>query len=977
MIISIFITKFGVFLYKITSEIRLILFALFNNICYNNIKWCFLRKGLYMKNKNIKTFSLICVLMLVISISAPLVSAMNTIPQKVRVGWFTFDGVQYIDKNNARQGYCYDYYQEIKKYANFDYDFVHGTWQQCLDRLESGEIDMLSFVHYSPERAELFDFSSEQIGQNYALLSILSTNTSIDASDYSTLNGKTVGVIQGSNQLNDFYKFMSDNNFSCNISAYSSIESLTKALNRNDVDAILHHSMRIIPNNETVIAQFAPERIYIAVKKGNSELLQKIDYALENIRIHNPELNSKLTNSYFSRNYAKNLILTNEEREYLKQLGSLTVIMPPQKGYLAYSDNNQNNGIYYDIMNEISKKLGIPSDYYTLNSYTDIPKIAKNTDNAIFFGFFYDYSWADLKDLYISSPITSLQYYRLQNKERLDVPEDDLKIASIKTLKINQDYILANYTENQITWYETEEECIKAVQKGKQDVTFCNTYTAEYYMKDYHYNKITATLIPYKHDICLATSHKIGPTLSTILSKAISSLSSEYISTVIFNHITKPYVGNTFEKLLYTNPVECIFIAIAVILVLLTIVVMIYINKVNLQKNLALREASAAKTNFLSNMSHEIRTPLNGVKSMLDFLKQRPELENDHQLNSAILSVNHLTGLINDILDMSKIESKTFSLKPVLTSYSEIHEYINSIITPLAKEKNINYTSDIQPCKFKYIYADAGRLKQILINLLSNAVKYTNDNGSVHFGVEIDDSVNNTMLFTFTVADTGIGMSEEFIKRAFDPFEQESRSRFVQGTGLGLSITKSLVDIMNGSIDIHSEVGIGTTITVKLKIVGANSSDLEESEKDIYNTVNNFDNLDLSEKRALIVEDNELNMEIAQIQLTSMGLSVESASNGSEAVEMFNRSPEGYYDIIFMDIMMPVMDGLTAAKEIRALPRNDAPTVPIVAMTANAFVEDIHKSLENGMNYHLSKPFEVSQMKEILARVFLNNNSSI
>lgn len=921
-----------------------------------------------MKNTWTKFLTLITVFIIFSNTAASAVE--NAQQQKIRVGWFTFDGVQYIDKNNVRRGYCYDYYQEIKKYANFSYDYVPGSWQECIDRLKSGEIDVLSFVQASDERSEYMDFTANQIGQNYSLLSAKADNTEIDVNDFSTFDGKTVGAIRGARQTDALKDFMAENNFNCRIIWYNELSDIVKALHNDDIDMILYHSMRSVPNDERIVAQFAPERFYIAVAKGNTQLLSKIDNALEKIKIYDPDLSSRLTTNYFSGNRSKNLLLTREEREYLDSLGKITVLIPPTKGYLAYRDDEQNAGIYYDILGRITKNLGIECEYESLPSYAMFPVAADKYDTPVLCGFFYDYAWAELKDFYISSPILTLQYYRVQNQKRLSVPESKLKIAATKTLKFNSDYLMQNYTENQLVWYDTEEDCVNAVQRGDCDVTFCNTYTAEYYMKDYHYNKLTASLISYKHDVCLATPKRLGANLSTILSKAVSSLSDEDMNNIIFNNIIKSYNGNTFERLIYTNPLECVALIVFFIVILISVLMLIYINKVNMQKSLALRDAANAKTDFLSNMSHEIRTPLNGIKGMLDLLKQRPELANDKYLNDAILSAKHLTALINDILDMSKIGSATFSLKPEITAHKDIYEYPDAIIKPLADDKNISVTRRIQPCKYKYLYIDSGRLKQIMINLLTNAVKYTDEGGSVSYNIDTEYLDSNNVLLHITISDTGIGMSSEFLKKAFEPFEQEQRSRTNQGTGLGLAITKQLVGIMGGNIDIQSEIGVGTTVKLTLPATGINSSDMESDEKQIYNTVKNFDNLNLSGKCALIAEDNEINMEIAKLQLTTLGLNVETASDGEEAVELFKKSPINHFDIIFMDIMMPKKDGLEAAREIRALERTDAKTVTIVAMTANAFVEDVHKSLENGMNYHLSKPFEVSQMKEILARVF-------
>lgn len=395
--------------------------------------------------------------------------------------------------------------------------------------------------------------------------------------------------------------------------------------------------------------------------------------------------------------------------------------------------------------------------------------------------------------------------------------------------------------------------------------------------------------------------------------------------------------------------------------------------KEKLEKALSIAErASAAKQNFLSHMSHEIRTPLNGIKGSLDLLKEQPGFSENGLLNQALLSTKHLISLVNDILDMSKIESGKLQLSKQAASWNEIFHQVYAIIAPLAKAKNITLNCQVAPADFQAIYIDRNRLLQILINVLSNSVKYTNEGGSIHFEVQIQRQSKNRANLTFLIEDNGIGMSREFLQKVYEPFEQERINYGNYGSGLGLTITKQILELMGGTIQIESKEQAGTTVIISFEteivlekeIVSENL--IKNSEK-IKNITQFFG------KRAFVVEDNEINRNIGKLQLEAMGLFVETANDGEEAVQIFKASKEAYYDIIFMDIMMPKKDGLEAAREIRSLSRADAQTIPIVAMTANAFAEDIHKSLENGMNYHLSKPFERAELIRILQQEFFEN----
>jgi len=380
----------------------------------------------------------------------------------------------------------------------------------------------------------------------------------------------------------------------------------------------------------------------------------------------------------------------------------------------------------------------------------------------------------------------------------------------------------------------------------------------------------------------------------------------------------------------------------------------------------ALREkeiAMNARSEFMTRMSHEMRTPMNAILGLASLMND--EINNPEALGSYISKLQYsgrfLLQLINDVLDMSKMEQEKFRVNPVPYSFSEFWGSIDMLIGPMCIKKgvNIEWKSDIpgERC----IYVDPLRLTQIFVNLLSNSVKYTPAGGHIVFECREDKRIGNRVFDTFVVSDDGIGMSEEFQKHLFEPFAQESHdvTSDLNGTGLGLSIVKGIVDALDGSIEVESKAGEGSKFTVRLAF---------DVSDDKVRTQENGEEVNLNGKRILVVEDNDINREIAEAVLQKRGIITETAVNGQEAVEQFSSHVPGYYDMILMDIRMPIMSGLTAAKRIRAMDRDDAAEIPIIAMTANAFSKDVKASLEAGMNAHLSKPIEPNLLYSTISK---------
>lgn len=379
-------------------------------------------------------------------------------------------------------------------------------------------------------------------------------------------------------------------------------------------------------------------------------------------------------------------------------------------------------------------------------------------------------------------------------------------------------------------------------------------------------------------------------------------------------------------------------------------------------------KANVAKSNFLSRMSHDIRTPLNGIIGLLKIDESHfgdtELIRKNHK--KMWMSANHLLSLINDVLQMSKLEDEKMELTHEVINLVEISDEVGSIISTRTAEEGITFEFGEQELPVPYVYGSPVHLRQIFLNVYGNCVKYNKVGGRIETTLEFVGAEDNIVTYRWFISDTGIGMSEEFLQHIFDPFVQEhSDARTVyNGTGLGMSIVKRIIDKMNGTIKVTSEEGIGSTFIITLPFEIAEEPKDKETDKPALDS----SDMDISGLHLLLVEDNALNAEIAQTLLEDQGATIAIVNNGQQAVDTFRENPAGTFDAILMDIMMPVMDGISATKVIRGMYREDAKKIPIIAMTANAFEEDVRRCMDAGMNGHLAKPLRIEKVVAMIGK---------
>ena len=422
-----------------------------------------------------------------------------------------------------------------------------------------------------------------------------------------------------------------------------------------------------------------------------------------------------------------------------------------------------------------------------------------------------------------------------------------------------------------------------------------------------------------------------------------------------------------------------IFISVIALLMLLAFVSLVKVqrssqmvkmeqetNKELNQLRLVAESANAAKSTFLNNMSHDIRTPMNAIIGFTNIaMKHSPPPEIKNCLDKISDSSEHLLALINDVLDISRIESGKIKYVPTPVDIVEVSDSVLTIMYGYLSNRNISFKTEFEEPQNRYVLTDAVRVREVLVNILGNAVKFTNDGGIVTYAVSYHPGIDDRSInVRYRITDTGIGMSEEFVERIFDEFSQEEHGARTQykGTGLGMAITKKYVDLMGGTISVESKKGVGSTFTVELPMELTDACEVKKTDYAVGK-------VDLKGVKVLLAEDNELNAEIAIVQLEELGMHITRASDGEEVINIFTDNPPGTFDIILMDVMMPHKNGYEATNIIRNLQnRPDGETIPIIAMTANAFAEDVQASLDAGMNGHLSKPIVIDEVVKTIAR---------
>ena len=892
----------------------------------------------------------------------------------LRVAFPQVDGMSWTAEDGTHHGMLVDYLNEIAKYTGWEYEYIDTKGPAMLNEFVEGKYELMGGNYYIPALEKYYAYPNYNMGYSRSLLLARSDDRSIHSYDLESMNGKTIGVYENAREnIRRLKEFMAINGLYCNIRYYKQEDMVGKIglypyLAKGEIDLLLNNVAHISDSVRVVVA-YDSQPYYIVTNPGNKEVLDGLNMALERILDANPNFAAER----YAVNFPDRLVniqLSDRDLEYVNERKTITVAVP-ENWYPLYCKETplkNHTGIMADVLDEIKSFTGLRFSYVYAKNYADAIRLIQQGDADILGFFLGDENDAAQLGLALSASYVSANNIIVRNKA-CSYPAPGLVGALVENQRLP-----SGISVEKIRFYPSIKEALFAVNNGEADFIYGLSSRMEQDILRYHFTNLApVTLVNDQSTISFALPIPVDPDLLTILNKAINNL-SESERTVIRNRNLESIGVNEFSltDFIYANPLQFMFIVMFVLSVLFTALLLAIGARMKatvIQGNLKRAEAAnLAKSEFLSRMSHEIRTPMNGIVGMSTIAMQN--IDNTDKikdcLEKVIMSSKHLLALINDVLDMSKIESGKVELRHESFNFRAFLQDFENLYGEQAKSKGISYETVLASDLEVQIIGDSLRLNQVLSNLLSNALKFTPAKGIIKLRVSKTGEDQENVYLRFEVIDTGCGIAEENYDKIFESFEQENVDVTYKygGTGLGLSIVKRFTQLMGGSIHVTSVQGSGSTFTVDLPFGKVK----ESGELARFSDINGRDDLakdcyvidyDFKGKRILLVEDNELNREIAEELIGATGASVESAEDGVQAVEKFKESAEGYYDLILMDVQMPHMDGYEATRCIRALGRSDAQKVPIFAMTANAFAEDVQKSREAGMNAHISKPLDI------------------
>ena len=909
-------------------------------------------------------------------------------PQTIRIGSFE-DTFNYVDKNGVRRGYGYELMQALAGYTGWKFEYVKCDWSNCFDKLENGEIDIMGDISYTDERAQKMLFPDEPMGEEKYILYADLSDMDIETSDFKSLDGKRVGVLLGTEPEIMLTEWENKNGIHTEHVNVNNDDDVEKKLANHEIDCFVSLEESIWSEQGiSSVTTIGKSGIYFAINKERSDIKTKLDYAMRQLEQDSPFFKADLYKKYFTLDYIQ--VLTGKEKVWVEEHGGIQI------GFL------NNDPAIFSMDKETGKLTGMLAEYisyakdclgnqtleFNIQAYDNYDEIIQALQNReidmIFYAGWNPY-FAEQNGYALTNTAWTYSLMAVTDEKNFD--EDRVYTVAVpKEKEALKQHIAFSYPQWKLVDCDSLDDAADMVIQEKADCFLMGASQALIYDNRQNFKSFPLTKTM---EACFAVRGGEGSLLS-ILNKTLKAMPSDMLTSAlaIYDSTVDKVTFSDFLKdnilAFFVTAGFFVFSIISIILVLLRkarkaeAAAKLAANdtqKLNDKLEIALKkaeDASLAKTRFLNNMSHDIRTPMNAIlgyaQLMEDELKEKDLPETSEYLKKLQQSGNLLLSIINNVLDMARIESGRMEIDENYGMIEDIWQTLFEIFDDEAKKKNIalHYTINVE---HEHILTDVTKVKEIFVNILSNAMKYTPSGGSVMINVdELPCSEPGYMIVRTRVSDTGIGMSQEYLTNIFEAFtrERNTTKSKIAGTGLGMSIVKKYVELLGGTIDVESELGKGSTFTVTLKHKIADENYYVKNYAENPETYSEI----LKDRKILLAEDNDLNAEIAEAILERAGLKTERVEDGIQCVNKIEKMPAGTYDMILMDIQMPKMNGYKATQAIRRLPDKDKAYIPIVAMTANAFEEDKRDAFAAGMNGHIAKPIQVDKLLSTLAEVW-------
>ena len=923
-------------------------------------------------------------LLLLLSVVLPVKAAAETAPAKVvRVGSFE-DTFNYCNEKGARKGYGYELLQTLSGYTGWQFEYVTCDWSDCFEKLKNGEIDIMGDISYTEDRAEEMLFSDEPMGEEKYYLYADLSRADISASDYKTLNGKKIGVLMGTEPEVMLTEWEEKHDLKTQHVNVSNNEDVKQKLANHEIDCFVSLEESFWAElGISTITRVGKSGIYYALNKDRPDLKEELDNAMRALDEAAPFYTADLYKRYFSLDYIP--ILTGEEKAWLKGHGVIRMgFLTSDRGVSTYDPaTGEITGTITDYIQFAADCLGNQELEFQLVGYDDKEaelNALKSGEIDMIFHFDQspnlaeEYRVACTNTTWTSNmmAVTNQQHFNENKANRIAVPRNKISLTR---------YLAFYYPQWEIVDCDTQEDAIKLVKDGQADCFVTGVSSEEKYSKNHGFYSVP---LPNPANSCFAVKSG-NRSLLSILNKTIKAMPTNMLtgSLAMYKSSSRKVTLSDFIKDNFFMVLLVSSIAVAVILLMILKLLRKArkaeaaakkaandTQELNAKLQVAVEKAESAnhaKSTFLFNMSHDIRTPMNAIIGYADLASRHsddPAKLKNYMENIQVCGQN-LLMLLNNVLDLARIENDKTEME---YSVSDVDKDFRNCIAMFrnqadSKGQTLMVTAHLL---HPYVYVDIPHLTEVCTNLVSNAVKYTGAGGTIRCDVTQKPGEKEGWCdMVITVADNGIGMSQEFQKHIFEPFERERTSTVskVEGSGIGMGIVKKLVGLMGGTVAVESKIGVGSkfTVTIPCRIAS-------EDETQAKRETNPSDQKCLCGTRILLTEDNDLNAEIATELLQEEGCTVDRAKDGEECVDMLEKAANGTYQLILMDIQMPVMNGYDAARKIRRLDAPQKANIPIIAMTANAFTEDRQVALDAGMNDHIAKPINMNVLVPTLRK---------